>query len=118
MPVKTVERAPEVSCYRCGSTDIYSVCHHCAKPMCETHSPFAFRVSGKLARDPGTSGKPASQEHGGLKLEPPQAAVYHCEEHDHAVNGLDRWVVIGAAVAVIGLIVAFFAAVPGIVVLL
>ncbi|MGO9082041.1 MAG: hypothetical protein ACLQDY_23900 [Streptosporangiaceae bacterium] len=118
MPVKTVERASEVSCYRCGSTDIYSVCHHCAKPMCENHSPFPFRVAGKLARDQGTSGKPASQEYGGLKLETPQAAVYHCGEHDHAVNGLGRLVVIGAVIAVIGLIVALFATVPGIVVLL
>jgi len=86
--------------------------------MCEKHSPFAFRAAGKLARDQGTSGKPASQEYGGLKLETPQAAVYHCEEHDHAVNGLDRLVVIGAIIAVLGLIVAFFAIVPGIVVLL
>jgi hypothetical protein len=118
MPVKTVERAAEVSCYRCGSTDIYSVCHHCAKPMCEKHSPFAFRAGGTLARDPGTSGKPASQEYGGLKLEAPQAAVYHCEEHQHTVSGLDRLVVIGAVIAVIGIIVAIFATVPGIVVLL
>jgi hypothetical protein len=118
MPVKTVERAPEVSCCRCGSTDIYSVCHHCAKPMCEKHSRFAFRVAGKLARDQGSSGKPASKEYGGLKLETTQAAVYHCEEHDHAVNWLDRFVIIGAIIAVIGLIVALFTTVPGIVVLL
>ncbi len=118
MPVKTVERAPKVSCYQCGSTDIYSVCHHCAKPMCEKHSPFAFRAAGKLARDQGTSGKPASKEWGGLKLDPLQAAVYHCGEHQHAVNLLDRLVVIGATIAVIGLIVALFAIVPGIVILL
>jgi len=118
MAVNTVERAPEVSCYRCGSTDIYSVCHHCAKPMCEKHSPYAFRVAGKLARDQGPSGKLASQEYGGLKLDIPQAAVYHCEEHDHTVHGLDRFVVIGAVVAVIGILVTIFAAVPGIVLLL
>jgi len=86
--------------------------------MCEKHSSLAFRVSGKLARDPGPSGKPASQEHGGLKLDVRQAAVYHCEEHDHAVNGPGRFVVIGAAIAVIGLIVTFISTVPGIVVLL
>jgi hypothetical protein len=61
--------------------------------MCAKHSPFAFRAAGKLVRDPGTSGKPASQEYGGLKLEAPQAAVYHCEEHDHTVNGLGGLVV-------------------------
>jgi len=86
--------------------------------MCEKHSPFAFRAAGKLARDQGTSGKPASKEWGGLKLDPLQAAVYHCGEHQHAVNLLDRLVVIGATIAVIGLIVALFAIVPGIVILL
>jgi len=60
--------------------------------MCEKDSPYAFRAAGKLARDPGTSGKPRSREYGGLKLESPQAAVYHCEEHDHATGGLCRWV--------------------------
>ena len=118
MPVETIERAPELSCYLCGSTDIYSVCHHCAKPMCEKHSPFAFRVAGKLARDQGPSAKLASQEYGGLKLETPQAAVYHCEEHDHAVSGLGRLLAIGSAIAVLGLIVALFAALPGILILL
>jgi hypothetical protein len=86
--------------------------------MCEKDSRFAFRAGSQLARDPGTSGKPASQEYGGLKLETPQAAVYHCEEHEHTVSGLDRLVIIGAVVAVIGLIVVFVAVVPGIVVLL
>lgn len=118
MPVKTVERAPEVRCYRCGSTGIYSVCHHCAKPLCEKHSPLAFRVAGNLARDPGTTGKPASAEYGGLNLDSVQAAVYHCEEHDHAVNRPGRLLIIGAIIAVIGLIVTFFATVPGVVVLL
>ena len=118
MPSKTVKRAAEVACYRCGSTDIYNVCHHCAKPMCEKHSPFAFREAGKLVRGPGASGKPASSEYGGLKLDSAQAAVYHCEEHDHAVDGQGGSVIIGAILAVIGLIVTLFATVPGIVVLL
>jgi hypothetical protein len=118
MPSKTVERAPEVACYRCGSVDIYSVCHHCAKPMCEKHSPFAFRTAGKLARSPGASGKPASAEYGPLKLDSTQAAVYHCEEHDHTVRGQNSLTIIGAIVAVIGLIVVAIATVPGIVILL
>jgi hypothetical protein len=117
MPAKTVERAPQVSCYKCGSPDIYSMCHHCAKPMCEKHSQLGFRASGKPARDPGTSGRPASAEFGRLKLDNAQAAVYHCEEHEHTVNGAVGWVVIGAIIAVIGLIVTLLATIPGIVVL-
>jgi hypothetical protein len=118
MPATTVERAPQVSCYRCGSTNIYSVCHHCARPLCEKHSPLAFRAGGAPTRDPGASGKPASSEYAELKLDSAQAAVYHCEEHDHAVAGLGGLVVVGAILAVIGLIATFFFTVPGIVVLL
>jgi hypothetical protein len=86
--------------------------------MCEKHSPFAFRASGKLARDAGSSGKPASSEYGGLKLDSAQAGVYHCEDHDHTVKWPGGLIVIGAIIAVIGLIVAFFAAVPGIVIVM
>src|SRR5207253_2271374 len=103
---------------KCGTTNIYSVCHHCARPMCERDSRFAFRVSGSLARDPGMSGKPASSEYDGLKLDSTHAAVYHCEEHDHQINTPGRLVIIGAAVAAVGLIVTFAATLPGIVILL
>ena len=106
---KKAERAPQVACYLCGVTDIYSVCHHCAKPMCERHS---------LAREPGTPGNVASDEYGGMRLERAHAAVYHCKEHDHRVKKPVRLVVIGAVVFAVGLLVAFIAALPGILILL
>jgi hypothetical protein len=81
-----VDRAPTARCYRCGSTEILSLCHHCGRPMCEEHSPLAFREGIKPVAHPTPT--PASNEFGWLKLKdgsPLQAAVYHCEEHEHRI---------------------------------
>jgi hypothetical protein len=116
MPVKTIERAPVAGCYRCGKTDIRSVCHHCGKAMCEEHSTKAFKQGSNRVHE--QTPKPASAEYGGLNLSPVQAAVYHCEEHEHTVGEPGGLIVIGIVIAVAGLVVAIFALVPGIVVLL
>lgn len=118
MPAKTVERAPQVACYKCGNTDIYSVCHHCATPMCERHSRYAFRVGGTPARDPGASGKPASSEYGGLKLDSAHAAVYHCDDHYHVVRMPGRVLIIAGVIFVVGLIMALVITLLGILILL
>ena len=49
-----LDRAPAARCYRCGSTEILSLCHHCARPMCEEHSPLAFREGVKRVAHPTT----------------------------------------------------------------
>jgi hypothetical protein len=116
MPVKTIERASEVGCYRCGKTDIYSMCHHCGKAMCKEHGTKAFRQGSNKVHEP--TAKTASAEYGGLNLSPAQAAVYHCKEHEHTVGEPGGLTVIGIVIAVIGIIVAIFAPVPGIVILL
>src|SRR5689334_24983324 len=112
MPEMLVGHAPRVRCYECGSDEIFSVCHHCQKPMCEDHSPAAFREAGKLVREPSKSAdeaKPASREFAGLKLGGTKEAVYHCEQHDHVVRGgLTGLIGVGTGVAVLGLIVLFF----------
>jgi hypothetical protein len=82
-----VDRAPAARCYRCGSTEIFSLCHHCGKPMCKKDSPPAFHEGMKLVSDP--TPRPASREFAWLKLKdtsPRQAAVYHCAEHEHGVG--------------------------------
>ena len=116
MSLEVIDRAPEARCYRCGSTAIRSVCHHCARPMCVQHGSVAARerATSSSARldatgapsGPGASGspgedelddpdtKPTSWEFGGLKLLPIRAAVHHCEDHYHTVR---RW---GAAFTV------------------
>jgi hypothetical protein len=112
MAIKVIDRAPEVRCYQCGSTDIHSVCHHCSRPMCARHGSVAVRE-----RTPGSANgldatgthheagppgegeldgpvtKPASREFAGLKLPPIRAAVHHCADHDHAVG------IVGAGIA-------------------
>src|SRR5215831_8280457 len=91
MPEALAERAPQVHCYKCGSYPIFSVCHHCQKPMCQEHSPLAYREAGKLVRAPsgstGEAATPTSREFAGLKLGRTREAVYHCEEHSHVVRG-------------------------------
>jgi len=122
MPETLIERAPKVRCYECGSDEIFSVCHHCQKPMCQEHSPPAYREAGKLVREPSTSGddaRPASREFAGLKLGGTKEAVYHCEQHAHVVGGpLTGVIGTGVGIAVLGVIILTFALLPGLVLLL
>ena len=118
-----VDRAPRVRCYECGSDRIVSVCHHCQKPMCEKHSPPAFREAGTPVRAPSRStdetARPVSKEFAGLKLGGTKEAVYHCKDHAHVVRGdLTRLIVVGVGLVVLGVIVLIFAALPGLVLLL
>jgi hypothetical protein len=104
MPLKVIDRAPEARCYKCGSTDILSVCHHCTRPICARHGSLAFgegadgsagadetgdaRESDAADRMAGISPetRTVSREFGGLKLPSMRAAVHHCAEHDHVVG--------------------------------
>jgi hypothetical protein len=120
---KVVEHAPQVRCYRCGSAAVYSLCHHCARPMCGEHSPRAFRQDGQLvsevsggARD---SAKPANREFAWLKhSDLRRGAVYHCEDHAHVVRNMRTLIVAGVGLAVLGVIVALFSVPLGLVLLL
>ncbi len=120
MPETLMERAPQVRCYECGRTDIFSVCHHCGRPMCEEHSPRAFREGGVLVKAPRGSAdeaKPASAELAGLGLRGRNGAVYHCTDDAHMVRGsLRSLIVAGAVIAVLGIILLFLATLPGLVV--
>ncbi len=120
---KVVDHASQVRCYRCGSITIYSLCHHCARPMCRAHSPMAFRQGGQPVSEVGEaahdSAKPASREFAWLKQsDPRRTAVYHCEDHAHSVRNTSALIGIGAGLAVLGVIVALFAVLPGLVLLL
>jgi hypothetical protein len=131
---RVIERAPRARCYKCGSADIHSLCHHCTRPMCEKHGSRAFRdatrpVGKALARAvrtvpaaavlAGDDAKPVSREYANLKLEGIQAAVYHCEDHAHVVRGnLTSVMWAGAILATVGVITAFAAPLPGLVLLL
>jgi hypothetical protein len=117
MPANLIENAPQVRCYECGSDKIFSVCHHCAKPMCEDHSPPAFREVAKPGGSNDEGVKAISRELAGLKLGRAREGVYHCEDHAHMVRG-PLMGIIGIGIAVLGIIVLLFSPVPGLVLLL
>jgi hypothetical protein len=120
------ERAPRVRCYRCGSDNIFSVCHHvtCVRPMCEEHSPAAFREGGQRVKAPSgaseESARPLSHELTRMKLgRAREEAVFHCEDHEHVVGGgASAMVVLGVILAVLGIIILLFNTVFGVIVLL
>jgi hypothetical protein len=123
MTPEKVDHAPQVRCYRCGSTTVYSLCHHCARPMCRKHSPMAFRQGGHLVREVGgearDSAKVASREFTWLKQSDlRRTAVYHCEDHAHVVRRTSTLITSGVVIAVLGVIVLLFSFPPGLVLLL
>src|SRR6266581_4502115 len=78
-------------CYRCGSTAIVSICHHCGQPMCAEHSPPTIDLAGR----------PLSHEFAGLGLE--RLAPYHCDACRHAVRGrLWALTIVGGLASVVG----------------
>lgn len=118
--------APEVRCYRCGSPSVFSLCHHCGKPMCTKHSPDARRAErwqrtgGPAVPHTGVHGdEPVSRELAGLGLDDAQVAVYHCKNHAHLVKS-EMFAIryAGIAAAALGLAVLAFALVAGLVLFL
>jgi len=103
------EHAPRARCDSCGSPEILTVCHHCGKCLCSSHTPRAVDLRGR----------PVSRELDGLELEGDLAAVYHCAEHQHVVRGggLLPYLLAGAGLAVLGAIVVFYSLVAGLVLL-
>jgi hypothetical protein len=116
MLLEVIDRAAEVRCYQCGSTDVQSVCHHCSRPMCGRHGSVAVheRGAGQAAGigAPGSAGesaapgedpagmdtRPVSREFAGLKLPPVRAAVHHCQDHDHKVGWINGIAAAGSVV--------------------
>jgi hypothetical protein len=116
-----VDRAPRVRCYECGSAAVFSVCHHCQRPMCKEHTPLILSQDGVRVREPGGGAevRAVSRELAGLHLGSSLwEAVYHCNEHDHLVRSL-RWRVVsaGAAAAVLGFLLLFASATAGLLLL-
>ncbi|WP_305783276.1 hypothetical protein [Symbioplanes lichenis] len=117
-----VDHAPRVRCHECGSAAVFSVCHHCQRPMCEEHTPDVLQQSdGVLRKSAGSAEVRAiSREFAGLHLGSGlREAVHHCADHDHLVKDV-RWRVVGAgaAVAVLGFLLTFASAGVGVTLLL
>ena len=68
-------RVPQVRCYKCGSPDIRSLCHHCWRPGCTEHVvPMPHWVARLLGREGAGRGLGTD-------------AAHHCQECGHAVAG-------------------------------
>jgi hypothetical protein len=68
-------QAPQVRCYKCGSPDICSLCHHCWRPGCAKHVVPMPHWTGRLLGREG-AGR-------GLGTD----ASCHCHECSHAFTG-------------------------------
>lgn len=107
------QRAPRVRCYKCGSSYVSALCHHCWRPGCAKHvlpSPkWAEKVIGREGSGPG--------------LESVRAR--HCGDCAHARVGaartMGRWLtvgVVGTGLAAVGFIVVWLNSLAGLVLLL
>lgn len=86
--------AVRTRCHDCGSTDIEATCHHCGKPLCEDD----------LQPTTDSTGKPLSKEFAGLELEK-AGRPQHCSDCHHVVqDDLRKYLYLGGAVAVLGLL--------------
>ena len=58
MTVSLQPRAPRVRCYKCGSSDVRALCHHCWRPVCAKHVfvpvQWAQRLFGAEGEGPAT----------------------------------------------------------------
>jgi hypothetical protein len=68
-------QVPQVRCYKCGSPDISSLCHHCWRPGCAKHvEPTPRWVTRLLGREGAGRGLGTD-------------ASFHCHECRHAAAG-------------------------------
>jgi hypothetical protein len=97
------EHAPRARCYKCGSTAVVDVCHHCGKAICRDDSPATQNILGR----------PRSYEFAGLGRRGDPGPV-HCNTCLHVVRR--RYLTFGAiavAIVAIGIVVAAFVIIAG-----
>lgn len=95
-------RVPQVRCYKCGSPNIRSLCHHCWRPGCAKHvvpmPSWVARLQGRegAGRDLGTD------------------TSYHCQECGHTVAGYQLALGVGGlGMIAVGLITLLLKPVAG-----
>ena len=87
------ERAPRARCYKCGSSQITRMCHHCGRIGCSAHVTPTRKLSGR----------PLSRELRGLDMD--KKAAYHCPDCAHLGSPVLAAGVIGVIVALAGAVV-------------
>lgn len=113
MEVTVEPRAPVIRCYKCGSSHVSALCHHCWRPGCAKHvlpSPqWAKKLSGREGGGPGLQ----------------TARACHCDDCAHVRVGTtrptNRWLavgLVGIGLAAIGLISIWLSPIVGLIFLL
>lgn len=91
------QQEAQLRCYKCGSPEITTICHHCGRPMCSQHPPI----------NPGLSFFTENREFERLDLGDwpiTQKEGCHCEYHVHSTLNYRRLLIIpGVIIMVIGL---------------
>ena len=113
MEVNVEPRAPAIRCYKCGSSHVSALCHHCWRPGCAKH----------VLPSPQWAEKLFGREGGGPGLQNVRAC--HCGDCAHVRAGnagtTSRWLAVGVAgtgLAAIGLIVVWLSLIAGLIFLL
>ncbi|HNT53289.1 MAG TPA: hypothetical protein PKG95_01170 [Anaerolineaceae bacterium] len=88
----------QLRCYKCGSPNITSICHHCGRPMCSHHGPvkpwLSFFVENREFSRLNLDNWPFGTHEGA-----------HCEHHVHSTVNYRRVMIIpGIVIGIIGLI--------------
>lgn len=113
MEITVEQRAPVVRCYKCGSSHVSALCHHCWQPGCAKHvlpSPrWAEKLFGREGFGPGLQ----------------KVRARHCGDCTHVRAGTAgttrRWLAVGVAgagLAAIGLIFVWLSPIVGLIFLL
>jgi hypothetical protein len=87
------ERAPRARCYKCGSSQITCMCHHCRRIGCSAHVVPTRRLAGR----------PLSRELRGLEMD--KKPAYHCLDCAHLGSPALAAGVIGVTMALAGAVV-------------
>lgn len=97
--IEVSSHPPRTRCYKCGSTRIEAVCHHCHRAMCSSHISSAVDAQGNLL----------SAEFTDLGLKQVCGEIpIHCEFHDHIVHPRDATLIIyGILIILVALLLLF-----------
>jgi hypothetical protein len=104
METRLHERAPQARCYRCGSTEVTRMCHHCGKPGCRAH----------IAATPMIAGRPLGREMRGLSMA--RKPAFHCAGCEHVAGPATLAVGLGGiAVTLLGIGVCWLSLAAGLI---
>ena len=103
MKTTIISKGSMVRCYKCGSSQVSSICHHCGRPMCSRHGPvkplLSWFTENREFKNLSLDKWPFRGDDG-----------VHCEFHVHSTLNFRRIMIYpGLIVAIIGLVLLILA---------